>query len=289
MKSNIDIHIADFRILGFALAFLLVLPTSAQDKKERLRIGAVYTKIMDGPVYLDLSTSARIDRSNVKVPDIGLDVFYEVDGEEYPLGEVRTGANGDVRFTMDNPGQIQPDSTGLYILSATFEGDDTFRRASRSIEFRDAAIRASLKTQDSINYIEASLSDTVLDSLVEGALIKVQVKRMFKPLQISEEFLMTDTNGSILVPVPGDIPGKDGILDIEVVIEENDTFATVKTSLEAKVGTPIAHISTYDQRALWARSSKSPIFILIFTGVLIFGAWGLVIYLIINMYRIAKN
>ncbi len=289
MKSKLDKHIVGLRILGLALLFLLVLPTTAQDKKERLRIGAVYTKIMDGPIYLDLSTSARIDRSNIKVSGIDLEVYYEVDGEEFPLGEVRTGPGGDVRFTMQDLGQIQPDSTGLYILGTTFKGNDSFRRASRSVEFRDATISASMQTRDSINYIAASLSDTALDSLVEDALIKVQVKRMFNPLQISEEFLMTDSEGSILVPIPGDIPGRDGVLDIEVVIEENDTYASVETSLKAKVGTPIDHISTYDQRALWARSSKTPIFILLFTGVLIFGAWGLILYLIINMYRIAKN
>jgi len=289
MKSNIIIHIKDFRILGLIAALFFVLQSTAQAEKERLRIGAAYTKIMDGPVYLDLSTSARIDRTNVDVPNIDLEIYYEVDGAEFILGEVRTGPNGNARFTMENLAKIKPDSTGLYILGASFGGDDTFRRASRSLEFREAAIHATLQKQDSLNYVSATLSDVALDSLIGDALINVQVKRMFKPLRISEELLMTDPNGSILVQVPGDIPGKDGILEIEVVIEENDTYGIVKTSLEAKVGTPIAHISTYDQRALWARSSRTPIFILIFTGVLIFGAWGLILYLFINMYKIAKN
>ena len=271
------------------LAFLLVLPISAQKKKERLRIGAVYTKIMDGPVYLDLSTSARIDRSNVDVPDIDLEVYYEVDGEEHPLGEIRTGSDGKARYTLENLGQIQPDSTGLFILGASFGGNDTFRRASRSMEFRDAAIRAELQEQDSVHYIAATFSDVALDSLVEDVLINVNVKRMFRPLRISEEFLMTDAEGSILVPIPADIPGKDGMLEIEVVLEENDTYGIVKTSLEAQVGTPIVYNSTYDQRAIWARSSKTPIFILIFTGILVLGSWGLILYLIINMYKIAKN
>jgi hypothetical protein len=157
------------------------------------------------------------------------------------------------------------------------------------VEFRDAAIQATLQQQDSLNYIAASLKDVVLDSLVEDALIRVQVKRMFQPLRISEDLLMTDAEGSILVPVPGDIPGKDGILDIEVMIEDNDTYGTVKATLEAQVGTPIVEVSTYDQRTLWGRSSRTPIFILIFTGLLVFGSWGLILYLIFNLYKIAKN
>jgi hypothetical protein len=112
---------------------------------------------------------------------------------------------------------------------------------------------------------------------------------MFKPLRISEEMLMTDAGGSILVPVPTDIPGKEGILDIEVVIEDNDTYGTIKTSLEAPVGTPIVVESKYDQRALWARGSKAPVFILIFTGVLVIGSWGLIAYLVVNLFKIAKS
>ena len=289
MRSNLISHIKDFRLSCLILGLLLVLPISAQNKKERLRIGAVYTKIMDGPVYLDLTTSARIDRSNVDVPHIDLEVYYEVDGEEFSLGEVQTDHNGEARLTLETMGQIQPDSAGLYMLGASFGGNDKFRAASRSVEFRDAVIRAELQKRDSINYVAATLSDVALDSVVEDALINVQVKRMFQPLRISEEFLMTDSEGSILVPVPGDIPGRDGVLELEVVIEEHDSYGTVKTTLDAQVGTPIVHKSTYDQRAIWARSSKTPIFILIFTGVLIFGSWGLILYLIINLLKIAKN
>jgi hypothetical protein len=268
---------------------MVLLPASAQEKKERLRVRAVYTKIMNGPVHLDLSTSARIDRTNVDVPNIPLEIYYEVDGEEFPLGEVTTGPDGNAHYTLENLGEIRPDSTGLFILGASFDGNDSFRRASRSVEFRDAAINASLEQRDSLSYVSATLSDVALDSLVEDALIKVQVKRMFKPLRLSEDLLMTDADGSILVEIPPDIPGKDGILDIEVVIEDNETYGTVKSGLQAPVGTPIVVESTWDQRALWARGSKAPVFVLFFTGALVIGSWGIIAYLIVNLSKIAKS
>ena len=289
MKKSNTLYREGFRVLLLALALMVGMPASAQDKKERLRVGATYTKIMDGPVYLDLSTSARIDRSNVNVPDIPLEVYFEVDGEEFPLEEVRTGPDGSVRYTLENLGAIRPDSSGLYILGASFGGNDSFRRANKTVEFRNGAIMASLQQKDSLNYITATLSDVALDSLVGDALIKVQVKRMFKPLRISEDLLMTDADGSILVEIPSDIPGKDGILDIEVVIEDNDTYGTIKANLQAPVGTPIVVESTWDQRALWARGSKAPMFILVFTGVLVIGSWGFIAYLIVNLFKIAKS
>ena len=289
MNSTRISYTVGYRMLWLALSLMVFIPASAQEKKERLRVRAIYTKIMNGPVHLDLSTSARIDGTNMDVPNIPLQLYYEVAGEEIPLSEVETGPDGSIRYTLDNLGVIRPDSTGLYILGASFAGNDSFRKASRTMEFRDAVINASLEQRDSLNYITATLSDVALDSLVEDALIKVQVKRMFKPLRISEDLLMTDADGSILVEIPTDIPGKDGILDIEVLIEDNDTYGTVKSELQAPVGTPIVVESTWDQRALWARGSKAPLFILIFTGILVAGSWGLIFYLLFNLYKIAKN
>ncbi|MGB5314420.1 MAG: hypothetical protein WBN56_00325 [Robiginitalea sp.] len=276
------------KVLGCTL-LALSLQTGLAQKKERLRLSTAYTKVMDGPMYLDLQASARVDNTNVTVPDAELAVYYEVDGEEFPLGTVVTDAGGKAQFTLKGMDAIAPDSTGLYILGAAFAGNDTFSRTSSSVEFRDAVLTASLVEKDSMNYIQATLQDKVLDSTVAEALIKVQVRRMFKPLIISEEFLMTDDSGEIMVAIPGDIPGKEGILAMEVVIEENDTYGNVKAMLDAPVGTPIVHTSTYDQRTLWGRSSRTPLFILFFTGLLVFGSWGIIFYLLFNLYKIAKN
>ncbi|MEJ2163425.1 MAG: hypothetical protein P8X60_08960, partial [Robiginitalea sp.] len=133
MKNGDSTYTFYLKALPAVLLILVSCLGMAQDKKERLRIRAVYTKIMEGPVYLDLSTSARIDRANVNIPNIDLHIYYEVDGEEFPLGKVRTGPGGDTRFTLDNLGKIQADSTGLYILGVSFDGNDAFRRASRSL------------------------------------------------------------------------------------------------------------------------------------------------------------
>ena len=268
---------------------LLWSPSTHAQKKERLRLSAAYSKITDGPSYLDLRARARINKTNVNIANINLSVFYEVDGEEVELGELITDYEGKARYTLKGLGEIRPDSTGLYILGASFNGNDSLRRASRSVEFRDATITAGIKEVDSVSYISASLKDVKADSLIADAIIKVQVQRMFKPLIISEDLLMTDEAGSIMVPVPADIPGKDGILNMEVVIEDNDTYGTVKTVLEAPLGTPIVVDNTYNERTLWGTRANTPLFILFFTGVLIIGSWGLIIYLIINLFKIAKN
>ncbi|MGB5204645.1 MAG: hypothetical protein WBN63_10690, partial [Eudoraea sp.] len=111
----------------------------------------------------------------------------------------------------------------------------------------------------------------------------------FSPLKIGEEFNFRDENGTIFVPIEDGIPGLDGNLNIEVVLQDSDDYGTVKAIINAPIGKPIVEESTFDQRTLWSPRSKTPIFILFFTGGLIFGTWGIIIYLITNLFKISKN
>ena len=279
-----------YRMLSLAFGLALAVPAHGQvAEKERVRLSATYTKVMGGPVYLDLQATARVDNTNVDVAGADLDIYYELEGEEIALGQVRTDMAGKARFEMEGLGVIRPDSTGLYTLGASFGGNDAYRASSRSVSFRDAAITAELEMRDSLAYVNARLTDIATDSLVPDAMIRVQVARMFRPLRISEEFLSTDSDGSISVEVPQGIPGKDGNLTLQVVIADNDDYGTVIAPLEAALGTPFVEDDTYYQRTLWAPNRQSPFFIIFFTGILVVGSWGLIVYLIFNLFKIAKN
>lgn len=290
MKTKQISNLAVLRFLSLGLALMLATGVRAQaTEKQRVRLSANYTKVMNGPVYLDLQATARIDNSNVDVAGIELEVYYERDGEEMALGTVNTNESGKAHFEMESLKAIKPDSTGLYTLGAAFGGNDAFRAASRTVSFRDAAISARLETRDSVSYVNATLSDAAADSLIADALIRVQVVRLFRPLRISEEFLSTDSDGAISVEVPTDIPGKDGLLQLQVVIADNDDYGTVIAALDAPIGTPFVEDTTYFERTLWGPRGRTPLFIVLFTGVLIVGSWGVIVYLIRNLFKIAKN
>ncbi|VAW18293.1 hypothetical protein MNBD_BACTEROID04-89, partial [hydrothermal vent metagenome] len=95
--------------------------------------------------------------------------------------------------------------------------------------------------------------------------------------------------GAILVPVEEGIPGIDGNLTFEVVLNDSDDFGTVKAIVEAPIGVPIVDESTFDQRTMWSPRNKTPLFLLILPNLLIFSIWGLIIYLITNLFKITKS
>lgn len=263
---------------------------NAQDaKKNSVRLKADYIKIMEGEIYLNIKATSRIDKQNIDVPNLDLAIYNEVDDEEILLGNTKTDLKGQAKFQIDNLNTLKPDSLYTYNLSVSFEGNDDFKRASRSVSFKNAAIKAELVRKDSINYIKATLSDINADSLLVEKLLLIQVQRLFSPLKIGEEFNFTDENGTIFVPVEEGIPGLNGNLNIEVVLADSDDYGTVKAILKAPIGKPIVEESTFNKRTLWSPRNKTPIFILLFTGALIFGTWGVIIYLITNLFKISKN
>ncbi len=262
---------------------------SQNEEKYRVRLRSDYVKIMDGDAYLNIKATARIEDETLPVPNIEIEIYNEVEGEEVVLGNITTNMNGESKFILHKSMGIKADSTNTYNLGISFNGNDRYRKASKSTSFKEAQIIANLITKDSINYISATLKETASDSVLAGESLDVQIQRLFKPLKIGEEFNFTDENGTILVPVEEGIPGMDGKLTIEVVLNDSDAYGTLKDIVIAPVGIPIVDESTFDQRKMWSTRDKTPLFLLIFVNAIIFVVWGLFIYLIANLYRITKN
>lgn len=261
----------------------------AQDKeKHRIRLSADYFKIMDSVSYLNIGASARIDRSNVSLPGLELEILNVTEDDDILLGTVKTDINGDARFTIGKLDKIIADSLQVYNFNVRFKGNDTLRRASRGVEIKDAEVIASHVQIDSINYIRATLREIATDSLIEGENMVVQVQRLFLPLKLGEEFNYTDDSGTILVSVEEGIPGVDGILTIEAALQDHDEYGTVKAIVKAPIGTVIVDESDFDKRTMWGARDKAPWFMLVFPNLIIFTIWGYIIYLIINLYRIKK-
>lgn len=268
--------------------FLCTSSFAQKAKKDRVRLKANYFKIMDAEVYFDLQASARVDGNNVDVSKVELVIFNVVGDEQLELGKVTTNMEGKARFTLKNLSSIKPDSTNTYNIEISFDGNESFKGASKSLSFKNANIEAKLVTIDSINYVTATLINKTTDSVIVGQLLKVQVQRLFKPLLI-KDFNETDENGTVLVSIPEGIPGVDGNIAIEVLLNDSDEFGTIKAIVNAPIGTRIVDESTFDERTMWSPRSKTPLFLLIFPNLLIFGIWGIIIYLITNLFKITKS
>jgi len=262
---------------------------NAQTKKNRARINADYVQRIGDEHYLNIKASSRIDKKTVEVAHIELNIFQELDDEEIEIGKTKTNASGISKFVIKDFSKLQADSLGFYNLVVSFAGNESFKKASRDVSFRNANIDAKWIVKDSTNYINAKLIDTQLDSALAEMPLTVRVERLFRPLKIGEDYYDTDEDGEIEVAVEDGIPGVDGNLKIEVVLNESDDYGTVIATLTAPIGTVIVDESTFDQRTMWSPRGKTPLFLLTLTYSFIIIVWGMFLYLFINLVRIFKS
>tara|TARA_R110000868_G_scaffold20478_16_gene86680 strand:- start:1008 stop:1877 length:870 start_codon:yes stop_codon:yes gene_type:complete len=289
MKKHLNFHPIFIAFVSVALLGASFQNLYAQKAKNTVRLKAKYVKIMDGEIYFDIAAAAKVGKQNLDVSHVDIYAYNEVNDEEIELGKTTTNAKGESKFVLPNLNALKPDSTNTYTVNFSFKGNDTLKKASKSLSFKNADIKAKIITKDSINYISATLIDTDSTSPLTKTILNIQVNRLFKSLPIGDEYNYTDENGTIFVPIEEGIPGVDGILTLEVVLKESNDYGTVKAFVKAPVGVPSVEESTFDERTMWSPRNKTPWFLLIYPNILIFITWGLFVYLIINLFKISKS
>ena len=275
--------------LLLVLGLLVITPGFAQ-KKNKVRIKANLTQVIDQQTYIEIQGNSRINRKNTQVPNLTYTVYNDTHEDRTELGTTISNESGKAKFVIPNFNTMEPDSTGFYTIHIAFSGNDEFSKAKKSVSFKKAIIHANIVEKDSINYIEAQLLDGFTKEPIADANLAVQVQRLISPLKIGKEFNFTDDSGNIKkVKIDNDIPGIDGILNIEVALKDSDDYGTVKRVVSAPVGTVVEVENTFDERTLWATRDKTPLFMLIFTNLLLLGIAGLFIYLTRNLIKISKS
>ena len=286
MKNQLNIRRFFLVILSI---FLVNISFAQKVKKNKVRLKVQYVKIMDGEVYFDIKATSKVKKKNVKVSNIDLIIYNEVNDELIKIGKATTNMKGENKFVLKSLNSIKPDSTNIYNILISFKGNDAFKKAKKSISFKNANINAKLITKDSLNYITATLIDESTNTPITNVSLEVQLKRLFKPLQMGKEFNNTNEDGTIIVSIEDGLPGVNGNLTFNVVLNESDEYGTVIAKVNAPIGVPIIDESTFEQRTMWSPRNKTPLFLLIFPNLLIVGIWGLILYLITNLFKITKS
>lgn len=289
MKKYTNIKVFFIAILCLLSLGLFPQKTYGQDDKNSVSISITYTKVMGVNSYFDIKTTSRIDKQTLPVKNIELSIINDSNDKINNLGKVVTDADGRAKFEINDLKSLSFDADNYYHFTVQFAGNEAYEESSESILFKDANINAKLISEEGVNTISATLVDSKSNEPIADTDLKVQVQRLFRPLTLGEEFNTTDADGTIVVEIRKDIPGLDGKLNLEVVLKESEEYGTVKSIIEANIGVPIVDKSTFDSRNLWGSRSKAPIILLVALNILLFGIWGILLYLSYNLVRINKS
>jgi hypothetical protein len=278
-----------YAILVICVGFMLttLLEVKAQDGQYKARLSVEYHKIMLTESFIEVNVKFRGEDGFEPAVDLPLNVYHVLDEDSMVLAaEIITNAVGQARFQLEDS-QFEKNDSLIHEYVIKLENSDKFKDAKKAVSFADANLMAEIVEIDSVIHISAQLTDGA-GKPIAGERLNVMLQRMFAPLTIGKSFYKTDDEGNILVPFENPLPGIDGILTFEILLESDD-YGVVHKIFEAPIGKVIIDESTFDQRTIWSPPSKTPIFLWVFANVLILGAWIVIFILVINMYRIYKS
>ena len=125
---------------------------------------------------------------------------------------------------------------------------------------------------------------------VEELDVLLYVERLFSYLPIGDVFNTTDEKGLVEIHFPSDLPGDSiGNLNLIIRIEDAETIRDTSIYTKVKWGIPVLYDKSEEKRSLWAARANAPISLIILVNSLLFGVWGIIIYICYEMYLIKKE
>jgi hypothetical protein len=285
MKKHLSMRIKLAILLGFYLVSISP-QVLAQDKQYKARLSVDYQKIIGENAILLVNGKFKGEDGYEPTVNLPLQVYEVVMEDSLVLaGEIVTDKNGNAQFELT----ILPsaDSIITYNYVIKIENNEHFKDAKKAVKFLASNLSAEAILEDSTHYISAKFTDA-MGNPVEGEKLTVMVDRLFAPLTIGKSSYKTDDDGTILVPIEEPLPGVEGMLTFEVMLDSRK-YGIVRKVFSAPIGAQIVDESTFDRRTMWSPPGKTPIFLWVFANVLIFGIWATMIVLIRNLFKIYKS
>lgn len=155
-------------------------------------------------------------------------------------------------------------------------------------EMEDANISLSFSEESEPKTITATITNQS-GLPIEEIELYFYVQRTFSLLPIGDGFNETDENGEVEIEFPNDLPGDaEGNITIIVKIIENDLYNNLSVETIKKWGVSRPLSNTIEERSLWAAAANAPITLIIAVSSMILVIWFIILYIILNFYKISK-
>ncbi len=280
-------------IIALLFGFLITANSIAQEfelKNYRIRFNLNTVKQADNSRVLEvkfLAANKKNRKDRVPIFEAEIEFYNVLNDEELKLGVAKSNKEGLAQLTIPADQSYLVDDDGYINLMAVFEGTDGMKSKEDEIAVKDVFMELDLKEIDSVKTV--TLNAYTLDSLqtrvpVQELEVVFSVGGMISKMPIEEGTL---EDGEYEFEFPNDIPGNSqGDIDVFVVLEDHDEFATVTQKKTVNWGV-FQKVNVEQSYTLW--SEVAPIWMYVVLTVLLVGVWSNYIYSFINLLKIKKE
>jgi len=282
------------KILAGLLVVALLLPVHkafCQDtKKGRLSIAIGYFTDNNKIPYLVAKVKTKIDGRFKTIAGIPLKLFLNSDSAGNLIANVVTDDKGEASATIPASLKSRWGKMPGHSFAATFAGNDKFSEASGDLTVGKAKINIDTTSDRKITATVYAMADSVWKP-VKGVDVIIAIKRMGGDLNVNETATFTtDSTGRASADFKRDSIYGDtsGNITLVAKVEDNDQFGNLSIEKTVPWGAKFVPVNTFGRRTLFATAGRAPIWLMLMASSIIITVWGILIALVINVFRIKK-
>jgi hypothetical protein len=295
MKNNYKLCL---RVLYVSLFCIPIFVNAQEDsaKTEPVRESLLYLQYHaknNQIPYLKLQTKVKTDKGIETAKRIPVSIYLDTDSlKEALVAEVETDARGEsiVSLPPALATNWNQSTSHSFIANATATKD--YDAATTTTNVTVAKLEVDTTTNENGRVVIARLFKKEGSSWlpVGESDLRIAVKRHGGYLNIGDkDAYTTDSTGVtegdfLLKDLPGDGSGN---LELTAFLDDNEELGTLQTTMLVPWGSKtLQHRSQIEDRSLWAKGNRAPIWLIVMASFCIISVWAIIIYLFTRMRRI---
>ena len=281
------------KIIGFLSIILLLSSYHAlsQDvQKGDLSIGLNYFVNNNKVPYLLVKVKTKVDGKFKPVSDIAVNLSLDKDSAGTLIGKVVTNEKGEATAIIPATLKNQWNSSIKHSFLASFDGNKKYESSKADLTVGKAKILIDTTSDRKITATVLEMKDTSWVP-VKAVELKIAVRRLDADLSVNETAsFTTDSTGQASADfkrdsIPGDINGN---IVLVAKIEDNDQYGNLLIEKTVPWGSKFVAVNNFDRRTLFATRDKTPIWLLFMAYSIVITVWGILISLVISIFKIKK-
>lgn len=289
----------------FAICFLFIsfmmnsVSVSGQDEnaseKKSISMNMSY-KVVNGIKTIKVSVDTKIDGKRQPVNNLIVNLYlneikkYDTTTTTGWMGNVLTNADGVGEFKFSELFNERTKNIHEFHFIATSHEDLRYEDAEAETFIYDVFVKLEVSTEDSISTATARLFQRVdgIEIPIPDAEVKLFVERTFGVFPFGEEGAVTDSFGVITAEVPSDIIGTaDKKLTIIARYDDPENDGKFETT-QTIPWSVLPYENEAMTRSLWSTGHNAPIPLVIASLSIIALIWGIIVYLVLMLFKIKK-
>lgn len=258
-------------------------------EKASLSIAISYFNTNNRIPYVSVYAKSKLTGRFQPVGGVAIKLYLDKDSAGTFIGKVVTSEKGEAHTFIPPSVQKEWATSKSHTFLATFDGDKVYDSAKADLTVGKAKI--------SIDTMGRSVVATLVElkgttwTPVKGADVILAVRRLGGDLNINETpTFATDSTGKASGDfkrdtIPGDAKGN---ITLVAKIVDNEQFGNLSIEKTVPWGAKSKYSSTFNERTLFATRDKAPIWLQLIAYSIMFAVWGILIYLVFNIFKIKK-